>query len=100
MAIKLPYEQTENRQFNKFQTSLASALMPFTSTPMSTPVLLENVELKASGPTVVKHGLNRTLIGWHVVRLKANAVIWESSADNNTVTLNTTADVTVSLVVF
>lgn len=103
MAIKLPIQQTEDRQLNTLQQQWSAALTPFLSLPLSTPSILTNVTLSA-GLNTVSHGLGRTLIGWYPVRVRSNSALWDSQDTNSnpskTLLLNATSAVVVDLVVF
>lgn len=103
MSIKLPYQQTSDRQFNQFQQALQSALAPVLNLPTANSSLLTSIALKA-GANTVNHKLNRKLLGWYPVRVRADSVLWDSQDTNpnptQTLILNCTADVTVDLIVF
>lgn len=103
MAIKLPYQQTQDRQLNQFQLSLASALQPITSNPAAAPVFLKNVQL-STGTNRITHLLDRTLQGWVVVRQRASATLYDiqdtNPNQNQTLLLVASAPVSVDLMVF
>lgn len=104
MAIKLPNQQTSDRQLNTFQTALSSALQPITSNPIAACTILSNVTLTAGQTTPVPIGLSQPLIGWFIVRLRGNALIWDSQDSNTTpsqnLLLNTTATVIADIAIF
>lgn len=104
MAIKLPSQQTSDRQLNTFQTALGSALQPITSNPIAACTIIKSVALAAGQPTVIPIGLPQALQGWFIVRLRGNAVVWDIQDGNpstsQTLVLSTTADVTVDIAIF
>lgn len=104
MAIKLPYQQTNDRQLNTYQSALSAALQPITSNAAAAGIILSNVALVTGQTNVVPIGLTQPLVGWSIVRLRANATVWDSQDTNNTpsqtLLLNTTANVTVDILVF
>lgn len=104
MAIKLPNQQTSDRQLNTYQTALSSALQPITSNPIAACTIITSINLVAGQPTVIPIGLSQPLQGWFVVRLRNNAVVWDIQDGNpspsQTLVLNTTADVTVDIAIF
>lgn len=103
MAIKLPYQQTDDRQFNQFQQALSSALQPITSLPTATSSLLTSISLVA-GVNTINHKLNRKLLGWYPVRVRAESTLWDEQDTNpnptQTLILNCTNDVVIDLIVF
>jgi hypothetical protein len=104
MAIIVPYQQTSDRQVNQFQQALSKALKPVTGSPMANSTILTKVTLTAGSVTQVPTLINRNIQGWYIIRLRANAVVWDSQDANTsstqTLALNTTANVVVDLVVF
>jgi hypothetical protein len=63
--------------------------------------LIKDVILDSAAPTEINHGLGRALNGWIVTRISAAATVHESeSPSTNILTLEASADVTVSLWVF
>ncbi len=102
MAIKLPYQQTDSRQFNQFQQALGAALMPITQNPIAAATILSNITLNA-GSNNVPIGLQQPLIGWFLVRLRGNATVWDSNdgnTNNQILVLNSTATVVVDIAIF
>lgn len=103
MAIRIPYQQTTDRQLNQFQTALAGALRPITSLPTSQSSILTQVTI-TSGTNTISHGLGRILSGWYPVRVRSQATLWDSQDGNTTpsltLILNSTANTVIDLVVF
>lgn len=103
MSIKLPYQQTKDRQFNQFQSALSAALQPLTSVPMSESVILKQVSLQ-SGLNVIPTTLNRNLQGWYPIRVRSAATLFDTQDANptpsQTLYLNASASAVVDLVVF
>jgi hypothetical protein len=102
--IKIPYQQTEDRQFNQFQQALGASLMPILSNPIAACIILQNVILTTGSVNQVPIMIGRTLQGWFIVRQNAQANIWDSQATETSPTeflaLNTTANVTVNIAIF
>lgn len=102
-SIKIPYQQTSDRQINLFQTQLAQALQPITQIPNCKSTLLTNQTINTSA-TTVQTSLGYPLSGWQIVRLRGNSVIWDSqdsnSDPNTTLILTATAQVVVDLLVW
>lgn len=89
------------RVLNALQESVAQALAPLSSKPHLDSQLLTNVSLTAGSTTQVAHRLGRPLSGWKVVRMRAQAVVWEvEGGATGLLALNTSADVVVDLEVF
>lgn len=87
----------------KLQERLQEFFKAIQNCPLLDGVLLTNVEL-TTGLNSVPHKLGRELIGWIVVRPRADARLWDSQDDNifktKTLALNASADTTVDLWVF
>lgn len=104
MAITIPFQQTDDRQLNQFQQALRSALQPITSLPSSQSTILTKVTLTTGNPNTINTGLGYPLSGWYIIRQRAEASIWDTQDTNTnpsqTLLLNTSANVTVDIVVF
>lgn len=82
------------------QTKWKAQLDPVLSNPFCSANILENINLK-SGVNVINHLLGRVQQGWFLVDKQAASDIYRSAPFNNlTLTLTSTADVTVSIGVF
>jgi hypothetical protein len=65
----------------------------------TTGVLLEGVTLSTSAKSV-NHTLGRKALGYWIVKRSANAVVYDTAIDDQTLTLVASGSVTVSLWVF
>lgn len=82
------------------QTQWAALLNPLLKSPLSSVVFLADVVL-ISGVTVVNHKLGRTMQGWFITDRNGPASVYRSSPMNGaTLTLTSSAAVTVNLAVF
>jgi hypothetical protein len=99
---KLPQFQDDNKALALMQNAWASALNPLFSAQNQSQIL-ENVAL-INGTTRVNHKLGRKLIGWHIVRQRASASIYDTQDTNPTpeidLVLVSSANVTVNIEVF
>lgn len=88
---------------DKVQENVDTALGPLQDSRIVEGLLLRNVQLTA-GSNTVAHKLDRRLIGWIVVRKRANEQIWDEQDTNNapkrTLKLQASGAVTVDLWVF
>lgn len=95
--------QTENREVNQLQSNIISSLQPLTQNPLVSGRIVKQVSLK-NGTNTINHGLNRTLIGWFLVRKRGNANIYDNQDNNKTPEINliliSSADVDVDIYVF
>lgn len=101
--MQLPKFPTVDRALSLLQTRWAQLINPVISLPMVNQNTLKNVSLK-TGTNSVNHLLGRNLQGWFLIRQRASASIYDNQ-DNNihpdiSLTLVTSADVVVDLVVF
>lgn len=98
----LPIFNTQIREFSMMQTKWASVLNPLLSNPLSKSFLLEDIALSV-GDNVINHLQDRILNGYMVVGMRGGfSQIYDkpSPTPNLTLILNSSAAVTVSLVVF
>lgn len=88
---------------NQVQNNIAEVVEPLSRKEIISGLLLRGVEL-AVGDNFVNHRLNRELIGWEIVRLRAAVSIYDKQDTNSnshvTLSLNASAAVTVDLWVF
>lgn len=102
-SIKIPYQQSQDKNFNLFQTQLATALQPITSIPTCKSTLLTGQQLNA-GANTIQTSLGYPLSGWYIVRQRAQAAIWDTQdsnpSPNTTLILNSSASVSVDIIVF
>lgn len=95
--------QSDDRIQNQLQSNITSVLNPLLK---NNPILfgntVTNVSLKA-GDNTVNTNLKTPLIGWVIIRKRANANIYDKQDSNNatgTLILNSSADVVVDIIVF
>lgn len=104
MTALIPQVQGGDRNFNQYQSGLQKTLQPILSNPINFGTLLTSIPLLAAGPNTVNTGLNRKLIGWFIVRQRAQSSIWDSqdsnTQPNQSLILNVSADVTCDIWVF
>lgn len=98
----LPIFNTDDRDLSMLQTKWASQLNPLLKNPLNSGALLENVTL-AVGDNVINHMQGRKLNGYIVVGMQGGfSQIYDvpSPMPKLMLILNSSAPVTVSLVVF
>lgn len=105
--------QSNDRNQNQLQSNIISQLNTIVknpvfsgiilSTSVSSGVTLSGVRL-AVGSNTINHGLNRTLIGWFIVRQRSAGSIFDTQDSNTTPDLNllltSSAAVSVDIYVF
>lgn len=91
--------QTQSRELNQVQSNLATALQPVFTSPFFEGQFANDISL-ISGTTVVQHGLGRQLTGWFVTDIDGAATIYSTGKTDSTLTLVSSAAVTVNLFVF
>lgn len=79
--------QTQDRILNQIQENVISATTPILNNPITNGVVLASVALK-SGLNTVNHLLGRKLVGWIVIRQRAQAQVWDTQDSNLTPNLN------------
>lgn len=82
------------------QTKWKSILDPLLAKPLNSGNLLTNINL-VTGVNVINHRLGRLMQGWIVTDQNSNATFYRSSSLNDlTLTLTSSANSTVSILVF
>jgi hypothetical protein len=100
MVMALTQFQSNIQELNLLQTSWANKLNPLLDKPLNNSLLIPGVVLSV-GDNVINHRLGRKLQGWMLVDINGAATIYRAAPKNNlTLTLNSSAAVTVDLVVF
>ncbi len=93
LSPKLPWELA--------QTKWAATLNPILSLPMLNGNMIDDVSLVANTPKAINHLLQRMPQGWILVDNTANTVVWRTQAfTQSTITLESSANTTISLWVF
>lgn len=83
------------------QPKLAAALNPILGLPILNGNQVNNVTLTANIPKAVNHLLQRMPQGWFITDINANAAVWRTQPFNtNAITLESSANVTISLWVY
>jgi len=95
---------TKDLDLSKVQDNLTYAIDTIGSKEIIDGIVLKNINLLSSGPNVINHKLGRGLVGWYIIRKRANSDIWDSQDTNPTqaisLILNCTNNVTVDIWVF
>lgn len=87
----------------RFQESVRLSFEKLSGVPFLDGTLIEDVTITTGTPKVVNHGLGREPVGFLVLDRDANAIVWQSTTTvnyANRMTLNSSANVTISLWVF
>lgn len=93
LSRKLPWDLA--------QTKWASVLNPIIALPMLAGNMIEDINLEMNTAMAVNHLLQRMPQGWFLMDNTANAVVWRTADFNNlTLTLESSADTTISIWVF
>lgn len=103
MAATIAKVQTGDREVNQLQTNITSVLNPLLQNPLIFGTIIAS-QVLAIGSNTINHTLNRTLIGWSIVRQRSLASIYDDQ-DNNplsnqTLILVSDAPVTIDVYVF
>lgn len=94
---------TGDRNLDQVQANVDKAIRQVTDTGIVPGIKVKDVFLATGSPVDVPHGLGRDP-DWIVIKKNADARVWDSQSTNpakrNTLQLNSSADVTVSLWIF
>lgn len=107
--ISIPKVQSQDRIINQLQENIINGVLQLQNQvngqelPFNGGKILANVSLLV-GPNTIDHGLGRVLIGWYLVRQRAQADVWDSQdgnkSGNQTLILNASAPVSVDVFCF
>jgi len=93
LSTKLPWELA--------QPKWASILNPVLSLPILGGNQIDSIVMTASTPKTINHLLQRLPQGWFLVDNMANANIWRTKSwTTTTITLESSADTTISIYVY
>lgn len=93
LSTKLPWDLASPRW--------ASELNPILALPILQGIQIDNVVLTMSTPRVINHLLQRKPQGWFLVDNDSDSTVWRTEPFNNlTLTLESSADTTVSIWVY
>lgn len=95
---------SDNDILNQIQERVSEALTPIQLSEIINGLRLVKVQLQTGQVNVINHKLNRKLLGYFIVRKRAQSDVWDSQDSNpkptKTLHLNCSADVVVDLWVF
>lgn len=94
------FQQLTQNSFSLMQTAWKAALTPIIQNEINQGILLQDITLQI-GDNVINHLLTRAQKGWMITDINGVASIYRSQPLNDrTLTLNSSAVVTVSIWVF
>jgi hypothetical protein len=82
----------------RLQDELIGVVNTFKAMPFINGILHTDVVINTT--IDLNHKLQRTIQGYIITKQNANTVIWQSKMDENKITLNSSANVTVNIWVF
>jgi hypothetical protein len=98
--MQLPFFQSSDRVLQQLQTQWRALLNPVLANPLTNAQMLQNVVLK-NGVTVINHKLGQIQQGWLILDINGSSNVYRSAPFNDlTLTLTSSATVTVNLLVF
>lgn len=93
LSTKLPWDLA--------QPKWAAEINPVLSLPILAGNQVDNIVLTASKPKAINHLLQKMPQGWFLVDKNANANVWRTAPmTDTTITLESSANVTISLYVY
>ena len=96
--IKFNSLNTAAKDLQLIQDNVGKAITQLqSSTPFQDGNYLTGVAVPTGSPVVVNHNLGRQPQIWSVGDLNTNAVVWRSAWTSTTITLNSSANCTISL---
>lgn len=95
--------QTQDRNINQLQSNILTQLNAIVKNPLINGNILTEQAL-LTGSNTLNHGLNRTIQGWFIVRLRSSASIFDTQDSNPTpnltLLLTSSANVVADVFVF
>jgi hypothetical protein len=89
----------ENEDVTRLQESTAEAFRELEKDRFLSRQTISGISVSTAG-TMIRHSLGRQPLGWKVTDQTADARVWRSSWDNETLTLDCSSTVTISLEVW
>jgi hypothetical protein len=80
-AVKFFKTITKDQDLNAVQDNLVRTLNPVFNTPILDGIILSNIVLNV-GFNDIEHKLGRKLVGWHIIRQRSFANLYDDQ-DNN-----------------
>jgi hypothetical protein len=100
MLAELDRVYTKDATLEMLQDRLAEYTLPLTKNELLDGTLIESITLVAATPLVINHKLNRNPRGWLVVDNVAACTVHRTAWTTTTITLEASANTTVSIWVF
>lgn len=99
-SSKLPQIQDKNQNFQLLQNKWSSILNPLIANPLSSALILDNVQL-VTGFNIVPHKLGRVPQGWFITDIDAAVGVFRAKPFNpDTISLTTNGACTISLAIY
>jgi len=73
---------TENKDVNKLQKNIELTLTPIVANTTLDSKVLTGQSLSSAGINIINHGLGRALTGWHIIRKRGYADVWDLQDSN------------------
>ena len=89
----------KDRDLMDVQSQIASTFNPLLKLSILDYVPIQDVKVTAAGVDV-EHLLARKPLGWYVVDNTADARVWRTDWNERSITLRSSADTTISIIVF
>ena len=93
-----------DRVINQIQDNIDAAISPILKNVTSKNKILENITLEVGTVNYISHTLGVELTGWHIIRQRAGAVIWDDQDNclikNKFLQLKCSAPCVVDILVF
>ena len=91
---------SDDRAVNQLQENMEQAINPVLKSQIIDGIIIKDVEVLTGTPKTINHLLGRAITGYAVIKRNASSQIWDSANDKRTLTLNSSANVTINLWVF
>lgn len=88
---------TPDKNLQLIQNNIQKAVTSLQSSPFQGGNYLTDISVLTGTPKIINHKLGRTPVIWALGDNNANAVVWRSAWTETTITLNSSADCTISL---
>lgn len=99
---KLPYFDADDLSMVLMQEKWSQILDPVINQPHNNAVILKGVVLSSS--SIINHTLGRKLVGWHIVRQRGSATVYDRQDTNDfqdkTLLLTASSGVSVDILCF
>ena len=91
---------SDEKNIARIQENIGQAIDIIVDKAIIDGILIKDISLVTGSVNIISHKLNRKPLGYIVVKRDAESTIWDTSSNTKVISLNCSANVTVSIWIF